>query len=110
MPADVALMVRNVRNTKTQQTFDAASLTKARNVLSDLAEGSWRDLDTHIVDCQEFKERNRDTHQQVVNDINRLVEQITDLERLETEAVNGIQQQEIEIQQLEMELKKEEFQ
>ena len=110
LPGDVALMVRNVHNTKSQQPFDASSLAKARNVLNDLAEGSWRDLDNHIVDCQEFKERNRNTHQQVVTDINRLVEQITDLERLETEAVNGIQQKEAEIQDLEAELKKEQRQ
>ena len=93
LPGDVALMVRNVRHVKAQQPFDASSLAKARNALNDFAEGSRRDLDHHVVVFQELKERNRDTSTRV-NDINRLVEQFTDLERLEIEAMNGIQQKE----------------
>lgn len=115
LPEDVAMIVRDTRTRQTPAGgvppggFDSDSLSKARNVLNDLAEGSWRELDDHLVDCQEFYERNRDSHDQVVTDINRLIEQLTDLERLETEAVNGIQMKNMEIKQLEEEMKKEQM-
>ena len=44
---------------------------------------------------------------QVVTDISRLVEQITDLERVETESLEGIAKMEMEIKAVEAELSKE---
>ena len=50
---------------------------------------------------------NRATFDQVVTDIARLVEQITDLERIETESMEGIAKMEAEIKAVEEELTKE---
>merc|ERR1719265_1206720 len=70
--------------------FDEASLTKAREVLNDMVQSSQAELDGKIIDCETFKQANRGTMDQVVTDLARLGEQITDLERLKTEASNGI--------------------
>merc|ERR1719453_2844163 len=50
---------------------------------------------------------NRATFDQVVTDIARLVEQITDLERVETESLEGIARMEMEIKAVEEQLSKE---
>merc|ERR1719428_2240794 len=50
---------------------------------------------------------NRATFDQVVTDISRLVEQITDLERIETESLEGIAKMEAAIKAVEEELSKE---
>merc|ERR550514_686116 len=50
---------------------------------------------------------NRATFDQVVTDISRLVEQITDLERVETESLEDIAKMEMEIKAVEAELSKE---
>merc|ERR1719162_1913873 len=50
---------------------------------------------------------NRGTFDQIVTDISRLVEQITDLERVETESMEGIAKMEMEIKAVEGELSKE---
>merc|ERR1719198_2881575 len=50
---------------------------------------------------------NRATFDQITVDISRLVEQITDLERVETESLEGIAKTEMEIKAVEAELSKE---
>ena len=50
---------------------------------------------------------NRATFDQVVTDISRLVEQITDLERIETESLEGIANMDFSIKEVEAELSKE---
>jgi len=47
------------------------------------------------------------TFDQVVTDISRLVEQITDLERVETESLEGISKMEMQIKDVEAEMSKE---
>ena len=87
--------------------FDENSMAKARIALNDLVEKSWVELDDKIIECKEYQEMNRGTFDQVVTDISRLVEQITDLERVETESLEGIAKMEMEIKGVEAELSKE---
>jgi len=82
-------------------------MAKARVALNDLVEKSWVELDDKIIECKEYQEMNRATFDQVVTDISRLVEQITDLERVETESLEGIAKMEMEIKAVEAELSKE---
>ena len=87
--------------------FDENSMAKARIALNDLVEKLWVELDDKIIECKEYQEMNRGTFDQVVTDISRLVEQITDLERVETESLEGIAKMEMEIKGVEAELSKE---
>jgi len=87
--------------------FDEASMAKARIALNDLVEKAWVELDDKIIECKEYQEMNRATFDQVTTDISRLVEQITDLERVETESLEGISKMEMEITAVEAEMSKE---
>merc|ERR1719223_1329650 len=82
-------------------------MAKARIALNDLVEKAWVELDDKIIECKEYQEMNRATFDQVVTDISRLVEQITDLERVETESLEGIAKTEMDIKAVEAELSKE---
>merc|ERR1719157_483108 len=82
-------------------------MAKARIALNDLVEKAWVELDDKIIECKEYQEMNRATFDQVVTDISRLVEQITDLERVETESLEGIAKMEMEIKAVEAEMSKE---
>jgi len=77
--------------------FSEESLAKARRALNDLVEKAWIELDDKIFKCKGFQEMNRENYGQVTRDIMRLIEQINDLGRLESEAVEGISQKEQEI-------------
>merc|ERR1719265_1618414 len=92
LPRDVMTLVQKVSDDshKVHGDFDEASLTKAREVLNDMVQSSQTELDGKIIDCETFKQANRGTMDQVVIDLARLAEQITDLERLKLEANNGI--------------------
>ena len=87
--------------------FDETSMSKARVALNDLVEKAWVELDDKIIECKEYQEMNRGTFDQVTTDISRLVEQVTDLERVETEAVEGISKTDMGIQAVEDEISKE---
>jgi len=106
LPADVQALVRTASST-TKADFDETSMAKARIALNDLVEKAWVELDDKIIECKEYQEMNRATFDQVVTDISRLVEQITDLERVETESLEGIAKMEMEIKSVEAELSKE---
>merc|ERR1719230_2154412 len=101
-----ALIARTSAATKTAK-FSEESMAKARIALNELVEKSWVELDDKIIECKEYQEMNRDTFDQVVTDISRLVEQITDLERIETESLDGIAKMEMSIKLVEEELSKE---
>merc|ERR1719265_1891375 len=94
LPRDVMSLVTKASDDshKVHGDFDEASLTKAREVLNDMVQSSQAELDTKIIDCETFKEANRGTMNQIVIDLARIAEQITDLERLKLEANNGITQ------------------
>jgi len=106
LPADVRAMV-STASTGSQGRFDESSMAKARIALNDLVEKAWIELDDKIIECKEYQEMNRGTFDQIVTDISRLVEQITDLERVETESLEGIAKMEMEIKAVEGELSKE---
>jgi len=105
LPTDVRALVKSA-STNTGG-FDETSMAKARIALNDLVEAAWVELDDKIIECKEYQEMNRATFDQVVTDISRLVEQITDLERVETESLEGIAKMEMEIKAVEAELSKE---
>jgi len=110
LPADVASLVRSSVKTskgKSQQPFDEDSLAKARKYLNEMMEKAWEELDDKIIQCKEFEEQNRGTYDQVNTDISRLIEQITDLERIEAESLHGIFTKEKEILDVEKELERE---
>jgi hypothetical protein len=108
-PAGVSALVRTVAEGKQEPNlgFDEASMSKARIALNDLVEKAWQELDNKIIECKEYQEMNRGTFDQVTTDISRLVEQITDLERVETESLEGISKMEMEIAAVEAEISKE---
>jgi len=105
LPSDVQSLVKTASQGTT--TFDETSMAKARVALNDLVEKAWVELDDKIIECKEYQEMNRGTFDQVVTDIGRLVEQITDLERVETESLEGIAKMEMEIKAVEAEISKE---
>merc|ERR1740117_2342140 len=106
LPASVTSLVNSAAS-DTRTEFDEASMSKARVALNDLVEKAWVELDDKIIECKEYQEMNRATFDQVTTDISRLVEQITDLERVETEAVEGIAKMDMEIKAVEEEMSKE---
>jgi len=107
LPSDVRALVTTASQSGGKASFDEASLAKARIALNDLVEKAWVELDDKIIECKEYQEMNRGTFDQIVTDISRLVEQITDLERVETESLEGIAKMEMEIKGVEAELSKE---
>jgi len=107
LPADVRALVNTASSSGSKGNFDEASMAKARIALNDLVEKAWVELDDKIIECKEYQEMNRGTFDQVTTDISRLVEQITDLERVETESLEGIAKMEMEIKGVEAELSKE---
>jgi len=107
LPTEVQALVTTESTSSGKGAFDETSMAKARVALNDLVEKSWVELDDKIIECKEYQEMNRATFDQVVTDISRLVEQITDLERIETESLEGIAKMEMEIKAVEAELGKE---
>merc|ERR1719183_1686882 len=109
LPEDVASLVKTAAANQgtSSQPFSEASLDKARVVLNGLVEASWKEMDDKIIECKEFEEQNRGTFEQVTTDISRLIEQISDLQRLETESMSGIEQMEQELAAVEATLAEE---
>jgi len=109
LPTEVQSLVKTASASggSTIGEFSEESLAKARIALNDLVEKAWVELDDKIIECKEYQEMNRATFDQVVTDISRLVEQITDLGRVETESLDGISRSEMEIKGVEDELGKE---
>ena len=107
LPQDVAALVRTATSGTSTQPFSEASLDKARVVLNGMVEASWKEMDDKIIECKEFEEQNRGTYEQVTTDISRLVEQISDLQRIESESINGGTSSEQEITDVEASLAEE---
>jgi len=108
LPTDVVALVKSAATKgHVSQPFSEASLDKARVALNGLVEASWKELDDKIIECIEFEEQNRGTFDQVTTDISRLVEQISDLQRIETESIDGIASSEQQILDVEASLAEE---
>lgn len=88
LPAPVAHLVQATSEGKS--TYDEASLDKARSALNSMVEKAWIELDDKIIKCKGFQEMNRENFAQVNRDISRLVEQITDNERIEFQSASGL--------------------
>jgi len=100
LPPDIATLIKvtvKETNQDAKQPFSEESLDRARVVLNDLVEKAWKEMDDKIIECKEFEEQNRGSYSQVMADISRLVEQITDLERISTESLEGINSKDMEI-------------
>merc|ERR1719331_148685 len=108
---EVQNLVQGVAAGSTDLGFSAAfsedSLAKARKALNGLVEKAWIELDDKIMICKGFEDMNRENYGQVTRDIARLIEQINDLERIESESVDGIAMKEDEIRDVEALLDKE---
>jgi hypothetical protein len=108
---DVQHLVQGVSSGKVDLGFSAEfseeSLAKARKALNELIEKAWIELDDKIMECKGFEDMNRENYGQVTRDIARLIEQINDLERIEAEAVEGINTKDMEIKTQEDLLEKE---
>jgi len=87
--------------------FDEASLTKARTALNKLYEEAWKNLDEAVAECKSFQEQFKDNDGQVTRDISRLVEQIADLSRVESDASLGIEKMKEDIENLQETLQNE---
>jgi len=72
--------------------MDEKSLAKARRALNKLYEEAWVKLDKALGNCKSFQERFEQNDGQVTRDVNRLVERINDLSRVESESTLGIEQ------------------
>jgi hypothetical protein len=108
---DVQHLVQTVAEGSTAlgfaEAFSEESLAKARLALNDLIEKAWIELDDKIMDCKGFEDMNRENYGQVTRDIARLIQQINDLERIESESVDGIAEKEDQILAVEAILEKE---
>lgn len=103
---DVSNLVAKVQS-GTFGGFSEESLAKARRALNDLVEKAWIELDDKIFKCKGFQEMNRENFAQVTRDIMRLIEQINDMSRIESESIDGIEGKEQEILDVEALLAKE---
>ena len=95
LPHDIQALVKS-KSESSPAKFGEESMAKARAALNNLIEKAWVEFDDKIIACKEYQVMNRATFDQVVTDIARLVEQITDLERIETESMEGIAKMEAE--------------
>merc|ERR1719379_2808870 len=110
LPADVASLVRaSVKTGKavSQQPFSEDSLAKALKYLNQMMERAWKELDSKVIECKEFEDRNRGAFQQIMTDIARLAEQIADLQRVIAETVEFINTKDLEIAAVQAKLKQE---
>jgi len=85
--------------------FSEESLAKALKILNNMIEKAWADLDDEMIKCKEFEDRNRGTFDQVMTDLARIGEQIADLERMRSEAIENINRCDAEFTQISLDLK-----
>jgi ubiquitin len=65
--------------------FDESSVEKVHIALNNLIEKAWTELDNNIFKCKWVQDVNRNSYGKVTRDITRLIEQINNLERVESE-------------------------
>lgn len=109
LPAPVAHMVQSAAtsNSTAFASYDDASMEKARVALNSLIEKAWVELDDKILKCKGFQDMNRENYGQTTRDLSRLVEQISDMERLESESIDGGASAVAELERVEEVLAKE---
>jgi len=110
LPEEVTSLVSARKKSSTGNQvgpFDEASLEKALKILNNMIEKAWKDLDDEMIKCKEFEDRNRGTFDQVMTDLARLGEQISDLERQRSEANENINTKEGEFLQVKLDLQQQ---
>lgn len=104
LPSVVSTMVQQIQSANggapVAKSFDEASLAKARTALNKLYEEAWKNLDEAVAECKSFQEQFKENDGQVTRDISRLVEQINDLSRVESDATLGIEKLKEDVQGL----------
>lgn len=105
LPEVVSTMMHQIQSANggasvANPSFDEASLAKARTALNKLYEEAWKNLDEAVAECKSFQEQFKENDGQVTRDISRLVEQINDLSRVESDATLGIEKLKEDIQGL----------
>jgi len=111
VPASVkALLKKSSKKAGKQDPgFSEESLAKARRILNGMMEKAQVELDAKTIECKEFHERNRNTFNQITTDLSRLGAQITNLDRLKSDAVSSIAGVMQQMQDLDEEKEKEVF-
>jgi len=89
LPDDVSNLVQKFKAGRLDG-FSEESLTKARNSFNELIEKAWMEFDNEIFQCKAFEGMNREGYAQANRDIQRFTAQITDLQRVDAEAAQGI--------------------
>merc|ERR1719478_1131252 len=111
LPADVASMVsasvKSGHGMSQEPSFSEDSLAKALKYLNQMMEGAWAELDSKVIECKEFEDKNRGNFEQVMTDIARLGEQIADLQRVISQTVEYINTKDLEIMAVQAKLKQE---
>jgi len=94
VPLDVAALLQQHHSGRYKphkvEGLDKNSFDKARIALNELVEKAWVELDDKIFKCKGFEDMNRENYDQVHRDMMRLLEQVNDLERLESEGIENI--------------------
>jgi len=108
VPLDVAALLQQHHSGRYKphkvEGLDKNSFDKARIALNELVEKAWVELDDKIFKCKGFEDMNRENYDQVHRDMMRLLEQVNDLERIESEGIENIGALDQEITQLEWEM------
>ena len=103
LPPEIQALVKFKSDSSTSK-FSEESMAKARAALNNLIAKAWVEPDDKIIACKEYQTMKCAIFDQVVTDIARLVEQITDLERIGTGFMAGIAKMEPEIRAVEDEV------
>jgi len=107
LPAEMPHEVVAFMQTNKKVNLDDTSIETANNIIRRFIVVGWQELDKEIIKCKEFEDRNRGTYDQVMTDLRRLAEQISDLERQRAEANENINTKEMEFVQVQTELRKQ---
>jgi len=107
LPAEVAALLKGDDGGDVQ--LDEKSIGKARTILNGMMESAQNELDSKTMACKEFKEKNRQTWDQVSTDLKRLAQQISNLEGVKSEASGDISTSTEFVNKVEEDLSKEQI-
>eukprot|EP00419_Tripos_fusus_P054381 CAMPEP_0172812372 /NCGR_PEP_ID=MMETSP1075-20121228/10002_1 /TAXON_ID=2916 /ORGANISM="Ceratium fusus, Strain PA161109" /LENGTH=996 /DNA_ID=CAMNT_0013651925 /DNA_START=90 /DNA_END=3080 /DNA_ORIENTATION=+ len=97
VPADIALVLQNSLHRGRRQQFSEESMAKARTYLNGLLEHARNELDSKIIQCKEFDDQTQESMTHISTDLSRLGESLADFQRLKSEANEGMNIQEQDI-------------
>lgn len=88
---------RHVTGLLESREFDDKSIEKAVKILNEMIENAQGEIDSKLIECKEFHNRNRQNVEQVRTDLARYGAQISELDRIKSESINCIQGTDAEI-------------